>query len=176
MSDLAVTRAGSGQGRTALVLAVASLLLYIVGGFTVGGIFWVIGPLVGLAAIALGLAARRNSGGREATVAVASPQFPSFGSPLSCSSQHSTEQRPTDSTAAQRWSRPVVAAIRERGRGRPGTAANTKLLVPRADARWHANPKEKTMGHKLTCRVTGPALVLIVAASVGNHGLRGQRR
>jgi hypothetical protein len=70
MSDLAVTRAGSGHGRTALVLAVASLLLYIVGGFTFGGIFWVLGPLVGLAAITLGLAARRNGGGREATIAI----------------------------------------------------------------------------------------------------------
>jgi hypothetical protein len=70
MSDLAVTRAGSGYGRTALVLAVASLLLYIGGGFAFGGIFWVLGPLVGLAAIVLGVAARRNSGGREATIAI----------------------------------------------------------------------------------------------------------
>ena len=54
MSDLAVTRAGSGHGRMALVLAVASLLLYIGGGFTIGGIFWVLGPLVGLGAIVLG--------------------------------------------------------------------------------------------------------------------------
>jgi hypothetical protein len=70
MSDLAVTRAGDGHGRTALVLAVASLLLYIGGGFTLGGIFWVLGPLVGLAAIVLGLDARRKGGGREATIAV----------------------------------------------------------------------------------------------------------
>lgn len=70
MSDLAVTRAGVGQGRTALILAVVSLLLYIGGGFTVGGIFWVLGPLVGLGAIVLGLAARRKGGGREATIAV----------------------------------------------------------------------------------------------------------
>jgi hypothetical protein len=70
MSDLAVTRAGGGHGRAALVLAVASLLLYIGGGFTLGGIFWVLGPLVGLGAIVLGLAARRNGGGREATTAV----------------------------------------------------------------------------------------------------------
>jgi hypothetical protein len=71
MSDLAVTRAGGGQGRTALILAVVSLLLYIG-----GGIFWVIGPLVGLGAIALGLAARRKGGGREATVAVAIAAVP----------------------------------------------------------------------------------------------------
>jgi hypothetical protein len=70
MSDLAVTRAGSGYGRTALVLAVISLLLYIGGGFAFGGIFWVLGPLVGLAAIVLGVAARRNGGGREATIAI----------------------------------------------------------------------------------------------------------
>lgn len=70
MSDLAVTREGGGHGRTALVLAVVSLLLYIGGGFTVGGIFWVLGPLVGLGAIVLGLAARRSGGGREATIAV----------------------------------------------------------------------------------------------------------
>ena len=44
MSDLAVTRAGGGHGRTALMLGVASLLLYIGGGFTVGGIFWILGP------------------------------------------------------------------------------------------------------------------------------------
>ena len=70
MSDLAVTRSGVGQARTALVLAVVSLLLYVGGGFTVGGIFWLLGPLVGLAAIVVGLAARRNGGGREATIAI----------------------------------------------------------------------------------------------------------
>jgi hypothetical protein len=70
MSDLAVTRARGGHGRTALILAVVSLVLYIGGGFTVGGIFWVLGPLVGLGAIVLGVAARRQGGGREATIAV----------------------------------------------------------------------------------------------------------
>jgi hypothetical protein len=70
MSDLVVTRARGGQGRAALILAVVSLLLYIGGGFTVGGIFWIIGPLVGLGAIVLGLVSRRNGGGREATIAV----------------------------------------------------------------------------------------------------------
>jgi hypothetical protein len=70
MSDLAVSRAGGGRARTALILAVVSVLLFIGGGFTVGGIFWVLGPLVGLGAIVLGLAARRNGGGREATIAV----------------------------------------------------------------------------------------------------------
>jgi hypothetical protein len=70
MSDLAVTRAGGGHARTALMLGVVSLLLYLGGGFSVGGIFWVLGPLVGLGAVVLGLAARRNGGGREATIAV----------------------------------------------------------------------------------------------------------
>ena len=70
MSDLTVTRAEGGHGHIALMLGVASLLLYIGGGFTVGGIFWVLGPLVGLGAIVLGVAARRNGGGREATAAV----------------------------------------------------------------------------------------------------------
>ena len=70
MSDLAVTRAGGVHERTALILAVASLLLYIGGGFTFGGIFWLLGPLVGLGAIVLGLDARRKGGGREATIAV----------------------------------------------------------------------------------------------------------
>jgi hypothetical protein len=70
MSDLAVTRAGVGHGRTALMLGVVSLLLYIGGGFTVGGIFWVLGPLVGLGAIVLGVAARRKGSGREATIAI----------------------------------------------------------------------------------------------------------
>ena len=70
MSDLAVTRAGGGQGRTALMLGVASLLLYIGGGFTVGGIFWILGPLVGLGVIVLGVAARRKRAGREATIAI----------------------------------------------------------------------------------------------------------
>jgi hypothetical protein len=70
MSDLAVTRAGGGHGRTALVLAVISLLLYIGGGFAFGGAFWVLGPVVGLGAIVLGAAARRNGGGREATIAI----------------------------------------------------------------------------------------------------------
>jgi hypothetical protein len=70
MSDLTVTRPGGGQARTALVLAVLSLALFIGGGFIVGGVFWLIGPLVGLVAIVLGLAARRGGGGREAMVAV----------------------------------------------------------------------------------------------------------
>lgn len=70
MSDLAVTRAGGGHARTALVLAVTSLLLYIGGGFAFGGVFWVLGPIVGLGAIVLGVAARRNGGGREATSAI----------------------------------------------------------------------------------------------------------
>ena len=70
MSELAVTRAIGGHGRTALILGVASLVLYIGGGFTVGGIFWALGPLVGLGAIVLGVAVRRRDGGREATIAV----------------------------------------------------------------------------------------------------------
>ena len=70
MSDLAVTRAGGGHGRTALMLGVASLVLYIGGGFTIGGLFWALGPIVGLGAIVLGVAARRKGGGREATIAV----------------------------------------------------------------------------------------------------------
>jgi hypothetical protein len=70
MSDLAVTRTEGGRGRVALLLGAASLLLYIGGGFTVGGIFWVLGPLVGLGAIVLGVAARRKSGGPEATIAI----------------------------------------------------------------------------------------------------------
>ena len=51
MSDLAVTRAGGGHGRTALMLGVASLVLYIGVGFTLGGIFWALGPIVGLGAV-----------------------------------------------------------------------------------------------------------------------------
>ena len=70
MSDLTVTRAEGGHRHIALMLGVASLLLYIGGGFTVGGVFWVLGPLVGLGAIVLGVAARRKAGGREATIAV----------------------------------------------------------------------------------------------------------
>ena len=35
-----------------------------------GGIFWVLGPIVGLGAIVLGLAARRKGGGHEATIAI----------------------------------------------------------------------------------------------------------
>jgi hypothetical protein len=70
MSDLTITRAEGGHGRMALVLGVASLVLYIGGGFTVGGIFWLLGPLAGLGAIVLGVAARRKSGGREAGIAI----------------------------------------------------------------------------------------------------------
>ena len=70
MSDLTVTRAEGGHERMALMLGLASLLLYVGGGFTVGGIFWALGPLVGVGAIVLGVAARRRGGGREATMAV----------------------------------------------------------------------------------------------------------
>ncbi len=70
MSDLAVTRARGGHERAALVLAVASLVLFVGGGFTVGGIFWVLGAVVGLAALVLGVGARRKGGGREATIAI----------------------------------------------------------------------------------------------------------
>jgi hypothetical protein len=48
MSDLTVTRAESGHARTALMLGVASLVLYVGGGFT----------------------ARHRGEGREATIAV----------------------------------------------------------------------------------------------------------
>jgi hypothetical protein len=58
------------------VLAAISLLLYIGGGFTVGGIFWILGPLVGVGAIVLGVAARRQGGGREATIAVVLAAIP----------------------------------------------------------------------------------------------------
>ena len=70
MSDLTVTRADAGHERIALIVGVASLVLYIGGGFTIGGIFWALGPLVGLGAIVLGVAARRKGGGLEATIAV----------------------------------------------------------------------------------------------------------
>ena len=52
------------------MLAVASLVLFIGGGFTVGGIFWLLGAVVGLAAIVLGVTARRKGGRLEATIAV----------------------------------------------------------------------------------------------------------
>ena len=83
MSDLAVTRAGSGHGRTTLVLAVASLLLYIVGGFTFGGVFWVLGPLVGLAAIALGPCRDATAEDARQRSRSSSPRFPLSGSPPS---------------------------------------------------------------------------------------------
>ena len=70
MSDLAVTDVRSGRGRTALAVAALSLVLFIGGGFTVGGIFWILGAVVGLGAVVLGVAARRNARAREATVAV----------------------------------------------------------------------------------------------------------
>lgn len=70
MSNLAVTHAGSGRARAALGTAVLSLLLFIGGGFSVGGIFWLLGAAAGLGAVVLGLVARRNGGGREATFAV----------------------------------------------------------------------------------------------------------
>ena len=70
MSDMTVTGARGGHGRTALVLAGVSLLLFVGGGFTVGGIFWLLGPLVGLCAIVLGVITRRGRGGREATIAI----------------------------------------------------------------------------------------------------------
>ena len=70
MSDLAVTQARGGRARLALLLGVAALLLYVGGGFTVGGVFWLLGPLVGLGAIVLGVTARRDGGGREATAAI----------------------------------------------------------------------------------------------------------
>jgi len=76
MSDLAITRAESGRGRTALVLAVASLVLFVGGGFTVGGIFWLLGPAVGIGAIVLGVAAQRSGGGREASIAVVLAAIP----------------------------------------------------------------------------------------------------
>lgn len=70
MSDLAVTRVGGGHGRAALILGVVSLLLFVGGGFTVGGAFWVLGAVAGLAAIVLGVTARTKGGRREATTAV----------------------------------------------------------------------------------------------------------
>ncbi len=88
MSDLAVTRAGGGQGRTALLLAVVSVLLYIGGGFTVGGIFWVIGPLVGLGANRYpplvtdsGRRDRRACPARPSTAQIESCSYPGAGAP-----------------------------------------------------------------------------------------------
>lgn len=76
MSNLAVTHAGKGRARAALGTAVLSLLLFIGGGFTVGGIFWLLGAAAGLGAVVLGLAARRDGSGREAAVAVALGAIP----------------------------------------------------------------------------------------------------
>ena len=39
-------------------------------GSRVGGVFWLLGPLVGLGAIVLGVTARRGGGGRKATAAI----------------------------------------------------------------------------------------------------------
>jgi len=70
MSDLAMTRSGTGHGRIALVLGIVALLLFVGGGFAIGGIFWILGAVVGVIAIVVGVVARRQGGGTDAIVGV----------------------------------------------------------------------------------------------------------
>jgi hypothetical protein len=67
---MAVPRRDGGTTKAALGLGVLSLVLFIGGGFSVGGIFWLLGAAAGLCAIVVGFAARRNDGGRGGTVAI----------------------------------------------------------------------------------------------------------
>jgi hypothetical protein len=78
MSDLAITRSGSGHGRAALALGAVALLLYLGGGFSVGGIFWLLGAVVGVIAIVVGAAARRQGAGSEAIVAIVLGAIPAL--------------------------------------------------------------------------------------------------
>ncbi|MEO5634700.1 hypothetical protein [Gaiella sp.] len=70
MSDVAMTRSGTGHGRAALALGTVALLLFVGGGFAVGGIFWLLGSVAGVIAIIVGVVARRQGGGTEAIVGV----------------------------------------------------------------------------------------------------------
>ena len=70
MTELTLTRTGGRRGHGALGLALVSLILFIGGGFLVGGVFWVLGAVAGVAAIALAVIARRDGAGRESTVAI----------------------------------------------------------------------------------------------------------
>jgi hypothetical protein len=71
MSEMAVQRRDGGTTKAALGLGVLSLVLFIGGGFSVGGIFWLLGAVAGLCAIVVGVAARRSDGGRGGIVAIA---------------------------------------------------------------------------------------------------------
>ena len=76
-----------------------------------------LGPLVGLGAIVLGLADDTRAEDARRRSRSPSPQFPSSGSPPSCSSQHSTEPRCNQFDRYPYWSRRMaVAAIGVRGR------------------------------------------------------------
>lgn len=78
MSDLAMTRSGSRGGHAALALGAAALLLFVGGGFAIGDIFWILGAVVGVAAIVVGVTARRQGSGAEAIVGVVLGAIPAL--------------------------------------------------------------------------------------------------
>jgi hypothetical protein len=66
---MTATESAPPLGRIALATAVLALILFLGGGMIFDGAFWLIGAIVGVAAIVAGVAARRQGAGREAIVA-----------------------------------------------------------------------------------------------------------
>jgi hypothetical protein len=70
MSGMTATESTPPLGRIALATGVLALVLFLGGGMIFDGAFWLIGAVVGVAAIVVGVAARRQGAGREAIAAV----------------------------------------------------------------------------------------------------------
>ena len=104
MSEMAVPRRDGGTTKAALGLGVLSLVLFIGGGFTVGGVFWLLGAAAGCArSSSVSRRAAATEGAAESWRSSSVPCPPS-GSRPTCSSKHWAEMgqplRPSPALAA----------------------------------------------------------------------------
>lgn len=78
MSGMTATQSAPPLGRIALATGLLALVLFLGGGMIFDGAFWLIGAVVGIAAIVAGVTARHQGAGREALVAIVLGAIPAL--------------------------------------------------------------------------------------------------